>query len=113
MGSRFLGLENKMSPLRGFGSSLIRLAIRFKTGAKVTDPTCGLRMYNRRMLRLFAQRTDLAPEPDTIARLIRSGAKVAEVPVRVADRELGESYLNPKSAVRYMRRMLKAILLGR
>ena len=113
MGSRFIGLENQMSPLRGLGSTLIRLAIRFKTGAKVTDPTCGLRMYNRKMIRLFAERTDLAPEPDTIARLIRSGAKVAEVPVRVAEREMGESYLNMKSAVRYMRRMLKSIMFGK
>ncbi len=113
MGSRFLGLENRMGTVRSWGSGLIRLAILFKTGVRVTDPTCGLRMYNRKIIRLFAERTDLAPEPDTIARLIRGGAKVAEVPVRISERETGESYLKPVKAVKYMHRILSGILSGR
>ncbi|MBQ9421592.1 MAG: glycosyltransferase family 2 protein [Lachnospiraceae bacterium] len=113
LGSRFIGLSNKMSGMRSLGSHLIRCAIRWKTGVKVTDPTCGLRMYNKRIIDMFARRTDLAPEPDTISLLIMKGAKVAEVPVRVADRETGESYLNPVNAVKYMRRMLRSILFMR
>ena len=112
MGSRFIGLENNMSFMRGIGSRLIRLAVRLKTGVRVTDPTCGLRMYDREIIALFAARTDLAPEPDTIARLIAGGARVAEVPVTVADREEGESYLRPVKAMRYMYRMLRAILFS-
>ncbi len=113
LGSRFIGLSNKMSGMRSLGSHLIRCAIRWKTGVKVTDPTCGLRMYNKRIIDMFARRTDLAPEPDTISLLIMKGAKVAEVPVRVADRETGESYLNPVNAVKYMCRMLRSILFMR
>lgn len=110
MGSRFIGLDNTMSPMRSIGSHIIRTAIWLKTGKKVTDPTCGLRMYSRKIIRMFAERTDLAPEPDTVARLIRSGFKAAEVPVRVAERENGESYLRPVKAVRYMYRMISSIL---
>lgn len=110
MGSRFIGLSNRMSGMRSMGSFMIRLAIRIKTGAVVTDPTCGLRMYDKRIIDMFARRTDLAPEPDTISLLIMKGAKVAEVPVRVAEREAGESYLNPFNAAKYMRRMLFSIL---
>ncbi|MDO5141061.1 MAG: glycosyltransferase family 2 protein [Eubacteriales bacterium] len=110
MGSRFLGRRNKMSLMRSLGSRLIKTAIRLRTGAEITDPTCGMRLYNKRMIKLFAGRTDLSPEPDTIARLIRGGAKVAEVPVSVADRESGESYLKPDRAIKYMYRMLKNIL---
>ncbi|MDO4961755.1 MAG: glycosyltransferase family 2 protein [Eubacteriales bacterium] len=112
MGSRFIGLENKMNPIRSLGSHMIKFAIRLKTGANVTDPTCGLRMYNRKMIKMFAERLDLAPEPDTIAKLIKSGAKTAEVPVKVADRENGESYLKPAKAAKYMVRILKSILSG-
>ena len=110
MGSRFIGLDNKMSGMRNLGSKLIRAAIRFKTGASVTDPTCGLRMYDRHIIKMFARLNYLSPEPDTIAMLIKHGARVAEVPVKVAEREAGESYLNPVNAAKYMKRMLEAIL---
>ena len=99
-----------MSGMRNLGSKLIRAAIRFKTGASVTDPTCGLRMYDRRIIKMFARLNYLSPEPDTIAMLIKHGARVAEVPVKVAEREAGESYLNPVNAAKYMKRMLEAIL---
>ena len=110
MGSRFIGLENKMGGMRNIGSKLIRAAIRFKTGAVVTDPTCGLRMYDRRIIMMFAKLSYLSPEPVTIAALIKHGARVAEVPVKVAEREAGTSYLNPVNAAKYMKRMLSAIM---
>lgn len=110
LGSRFTGLDNSMSFLRGLGSHIIKLVIWIKTGAVVTDPTCGLRLYDRKLITQFAERTDLAPEPDTIARLIKAGARTAEVPVRVAEREAGESYLRPGKAVKYMYRMISSIL---
>ena len=99
-----------MSPMRSLGSYIIKTAILLKTGARVTDPTCGLRLYDRKLIRLFAERTDLAPEPDTVARLIRHGARAAEVPVKVSERENGESYLRPVKAAKYMYRMITAIL---
>lgn len=111
MGSRFLGLENEMGGMRGIGSVLIRTAIRVTTGALVTDPTCGLRMYNRTMIDLFANKLNYAPEPDTISFLLKNGARIAEVPVRVAARESGQSYLRPINAAKYMLRMLTSILL--
>ena len=123
MGSRFLPLEDgpegerdakpEMGGMRSLGSRMIRLAIWLKTGTRVTDPTCGLRMYDKRIIDMFARRTDLAPEPDTVSLLIMKGAKVAEVPVRVAQRESGESYLKPMNAARYMKRMLGSILAMR
>ena len=39
------------------------------------------------------------------------GAKIAEVPVRIAERAGGESYLKPVVAVRYMAKILISILL--
>lgn len=110
MGSRFIGLDNKMGLARSMGSMLIRAAIKIKTGVKVTDPTCGLRLYNRRMIRLFAKSESYAPEPNTIAAFIKHGASVSEVPVRIAERKGGTSYLRPLNAARYMGRVLISIM---
>ena len=43
--------------------------------------------------------------------LVKQGARVAEIPVHIAERAGGESYLKPMVAVRYMARMLLSILL--
>ena len=104
------GTTNEVRGMRSLGSFLIRKAIRLTTGVTVTDPTCGLRMYNRKMIDDFAQELNYAPEPDTISFLIKNGARVAEVPVRVVEREAGQSYLKPLSAAHYMLKMLTSIL---
>ena len=77
----------------------------------VTDPTSGMRMFNREMIREFALNINYGPEPDTVSYLLKQGAKIAEVPVRIAERAGGESYLKPVVAVRYMARILISILL--
>ena len=112
MVSRFIGLKNSMGGLRNIGSKLIRMAIRLTTGARVTDPTCGLRMYNRKMIDIFAWKLNYAPEPDTISFLVKNGARISEVPIKVTEREDGSSlYVNPINAARYMLKMLTSILL--
>lgn len=110
-GSRFLLQGSaKMSGMRSFGSVLIKAVIRVKTGVKVTDPTCGLRLYSRELIDDFANGDEFAPEPDTVAKLLKRGVKYAEVPVKVAEREGGESYLKPLNAVKYMWRILSSII---
>lgn len=111
LGSRFIGLENSMGGMRSLGSKLIALSISLTTGKRITDPTCGLRMYNKKMIDAFADNLNYAPEPDTISFLVKNGAKVAEVPVKVREREAGESYLKPVNAAKYMMRMLISILI--
>ena len=110
LGSRFLA-RKKGGSMREIGSRLITAAIRLTTGICVTDPTCGLRMYNRRMISCFAYRMNYGPEPDTISYLMKNGARITEAPIMVNDRLSGESYLRPLTAARYMARMLISILL--
>lgn len=113
IGSRFIKghVEDiHMTIARRFGSFLIRTGIRLKTGVTITDPTCGMRLYSRKIMELFVSQEGLSPEPDTIALLIRQGAKVAEVPVRVVERTAGSSYLEPIKAIKYMYRILKGIV---
>ena len=110
IGSRFV-TEKKDWSLRMVGSRLIGTAIRLTTGARVKDPTSGMRLFSRKMIEEFALNLNYGPEPDTVSFLIRQGAKVAEVQVTIDEREAGESYLKPFTAIHYMVRMLLSILL--
>ena len=110
IGSRFVDRKKDMS-MRMIGSRLIAGAIKLTTGVTVTDPTSGMRMFNRKMIKEFALNINYGPEPDTVSYLLKQGAKIAEVPVKIAERAGGESYLKPMVAARYMVRMLISILL--
>ena len=110
IGSRFLEDTMPVS-LRTFGSILIRTMVKLTTGQLLTDPTSGMRLYNKQMIDVFANRTDLTPEPDTIAYLMRNGVQVGECPITMQDRLAGTSYLSSWSAAKYMIRMAFSILM--
>lgn len=110
IGSRFIG-QKKPNSLRMFGSNLIQWAIKVTTGKNITDPTSGMRAFNKRMIAYMANGLNYGPEPDTVSYLIkRAGAKVIEVPVEMQERVAGESYLKPWSSAMYMMRMAISIL---
>lgn len=111
IGSRFLGGKKEHS-MRSFGSTLIKGAIRATTGVTIKDPTSGMRAFNKRMIKQLARGLNYGPEPDTVSYLIkRAHAKVVEVPVQMADRTAGESYLSPWKSSMYMLHMTISILL--
>ena len=110
IGSRFLTVKKPKS-LRMLGSYLISWAIRLTTGRSLCDPTSGMRMFNRRMVEEFALNLNYGPEPDTISYLIKNGAVVREVQVRMGERLTGTSYLNFGRSVQYMLKMGLSILL--
>lgn len=110
--SRFIAQKKPFS-LRMLGSNMIELAIYIKTGVDIKDPTSGMRMYGRRLLEEFSRDASYVPEPSTIALLIKRGARVAEVPAVMDERQGGESYLTATAAVRYMYKVMKGIIFGR
>ena len=110
IGSRFVTEKKPWSP-RMMGSRLIAAAIRLTTGAKIKDPTSGMRMFNQKMIEEFALNLNYGPEPDTLSFLLKQGARVAEIQVEIDERLAGESYLKPLVAAKYMARMLISILL--
>lgn len=112
IGSRFV-TEKKPKSLRMLGSNLISTLIRITTGAKINDPTSGMRLYNRTMIEQFAIRGDLTPEPETLAFLIkRKDASVIERQVDMRDRVAGESYLTFSKSIAYMANTCSAILFS-
>ena len=102
---------SKLPGPRGMGSRLISRLIRVTTGVKITDPTSGMRMYNKEMIAHFAQDFDIAPEPDTIALYARKGKTIVEIPAEMQDRQGGESYFDLPHIAAYMLRTLASIIL--
>ena len=109
IGSRFV-TEKKPHTLRMFGNTIIEWAIRLTTGKKLTDPTSGMRLYNRKLIHEMAYGVNFSPEPDTVSYLLKCGARVEEVQVKVRNRIAGESYLNAAKSIRYMIQMCMNIL---
>lgn len=110
IGSRFVN-RKKPTNLRMFGNNLIQACIFLTTGQKITDPTSGMRLFNRRMVKKLAGTMNYGPEPDTVAYLIRCGARVSEVQVEMHERIAGESYLNIVRSMQYMLHMVLSILI--
>lgn len=109
IGSRFID-QKKPRSLRMFGNNLISYAIKITTGKTIKDPTSGMRAFNKRMIKYLALGLNYGPEPDTVSFLIkRANAKVVEVPVKMAERVAGESYLKPWNAMMYMLHMTISI----
>ena len=110
IGSRFCEKKKPVSA-RMIGSSLITGLIKLTTGKTITDPTSGMRLFDRKMIEPFATELDLGPEPDSLVLAMRSGAKVKEVQVKMQERIAGESYLTFTRSMSYMLQVCVSILL--
>lgn len=109
IGSRFVTEKKPFSP-RMAGSRLISMLIMFTTGKHIKDPTSGMRLYGRKVLKEFADKPNYGPEPDTIAYLLNRGCTVKEVQVIMDERIAGTSYLSFMSSLHYMLRICLSIL---
>ncbi len=112
IGSRFVK-EKKPFSMRMLGSRLISLAIKLTTFKRITDPTSGMRAYDRQAIEAFVADASLTPEPDTIVYMLKKNMKIKEVQVEMKEREFGESYLSPLRSVKYMANMFFSIFLIR
>lgn len=101
IGSRFV-TEKKPHTMRMMGSNLISAIIKISTGKKIMDPTSGMRLFGRDIVKEFAYDMNYGPEPDTISYLLKQGVQVEEVQVTMDERIAGESYLNLVRSVKYM-----------
>lgn len=110
IGSRFVD-GKKRGGLRVMGSGIISFFFKLTTGTRITDPTSGMRMVNKKMIRALCDNLNLGPEPDTWAFLVRNHAKLAEVPVVMNDRRAGSSYFTFGKSIAFMIRMSISILI--
>ena len=96
--------------MRTLGGKMISAAIHRTTDKILTDPTSGMRLFSADIMSLYIENKHFTPEPDTLAFLIRMGADIREVQVKMNERKYGQSYLSPVNATKYMIRILSSIL---
>ncbi|CAM2010002.1 glycosyltransferase [Acanthopleuribacter pedis] len=114
IGSRFILREGYQSSFaRLIGIRMISAVLQWTGGKRIHDPTSGMRLVNRRVIRLFAEYYPHDfPEPESAAMLLRAGLRVAEVPVQMRARGEGESSIRGLKSLAYMVQVLPKIVLS-
>lgn len=115
IGSRFINKEGfQSSGARRVGIKYFTMLIKLLTGAKITDPTSGLRMVNREIIEFFAEEYPKDyPEPESVVAILRRKKKVLELPVIMRERSGAVSSISMKKSVYYMIKVSLAILIER
>jgi glycosyltransferase involved in cell wall biosynthesis len=113
-GSRFLKDMRYPAPVsRRTGIHLFAFLVSALTRQRVSDPTSGFRLYNRRAIRLFARDYPHDyPEVEAVLMLHYHRLRMTEVPVRMFARGGGASSLTSGKSVYYMIKVLLAIFVG-
>lgn len=114
IGSRYITKEGfQSSGIRRVGIRYFTFLIKLVTGKKITDPTSGMRMVNRRTLALFAMEYPKDyPEPESVTTLLKRKMRVEEIPVVMNERGSGVSSISMKKSVYYMVKVTLAILIA-
>jgi hypothetical protein len=115
-GSRFLSADLKYpAPVsRRTGIHIFAFLLSRIVGQRVSDPTSGFRLYNRRAIALFARDYPHDyPEVEAVLMLHHHRLQMLEVPVRMSERGGGRSSISGsgKSAY-YMTKVLLALFVG-
>lgn len=114
IGSRFIKKEGfQSSNLRRFGIKYFTFLIKVLTGKVVTDPTSGMRMVDREVIKIFADDYPKDyPEPETAVSIIKRGLKIKEIPVRMKERQAGVSSISFKRSIYYMIKVSLACVMA-
>ena len=115
IGSRFIEKEGfQSSSARRIGIKYFSALIKIMTGKRITDPTSGFRMCDRKVIKMFADNYPKDyPEPETTVKVICNRLKVEEVPVIMRAREEGVSSISPGKSIYYMLKVTLAIIIER
>ncbi|MEA2440684.1 MAG: hypothetical protein QOH76_2108 [Thermoleophilaceae bacterium] len=114
-GSRFLTEESDyVAPIsRRTGIHIFAFLLSRIVGQRVTDPTSGFRLYNRRGIALFARDYPHDyPEVEAVLMVHFHRLRMREVPVRMFQRGGGVSSISSGKSVYYMIKVLLAIAVG-
>jgi glycosyltransferase involved in cell wall biosynthesis len=98
---------------RRIGTSLFRFFLTLATRQRFTDTTSGMRAANRSVMILFGERysPDFG-EIESLQRAVRQGLRVKEVPVRMLERQDGDSFLTPLKSAFFIFKSLVVLLVG-
>jgi glycosyltransferase involved in cell wall biosynthesis len=114
-GSRFLTKEREYpAPIsRRTGIHIFAFMLSRIIGQRVSDPTSGFRLYNRRAIALFARDYPHDyPEVEAVLMVHHHRLRMTEVPVRMRERGGGVSSIRSGKSAYYMIKVLFAIFIG-
>lgn len=115
-GSRFLDPNidgYRSSASRRVGIRVFALVVSMITGRRVTDPTSGFRMTDRRGIELFARDYPHDyPEVEAILLMHAHRLCSCEIPVEMRPRLTGASAISSTQSVYYMAKVLLAVFVG-
>src|SRR5215204_6389058 len=114
-GSRFLSKEHGYpAPIsRRTGIHVFAFVLSRIIGQRVSDPTSGFRLYNRRAISLFAgDYPHDYPEVEAVLMVHHHRLRMSEIPVRMLRRDGGVSSIRSGKSVYYMIKVLFAIFIG-
>lgn len=114
-GSRFLTADYRYpAPIsRRAGIHIFAFLLSRIVGVRVSDPTSGFRLYNRRAIKLFARNYPHDyPEVEAVLILHHHRLRMREVPVRMYARGGGTSSIGTGKSAYYMIKVLLALFVG-
>lgn len=114
VGSRFISREGFQSTaLRRVGISYLSAFIYFLTGRLFSDPTSGLRLFNKNSIGFFADHyADEFPEPESLLVASILGLRIEEVPVIMKERTSGKSSIHSTRSVYFMAKVTLSLLFS-
>ncbi len=112
LSNRFANYTETSTVHKEFAWKMLRKMIKRNCGTEITDPTCGLRMFNKRFMKYYIKFSKFEVEPSTIAFAIRRlKVNVKEVPTTVYERTDGESHFKYKYKIfKYMFRQIRRLI---
>jgi glycosyltransferase involved in cell wall biosynthesis len=114
VGSRFAGAAGYRSTRsRRLGIRILAGTVSLLVRQRVTDPTSGFQALNRHGIALFA--ADYPhdyPEVEATVMLFKHRLRLREAPVRMREREHGQSSITALRSVYYMTKVLLALLVA-
>ncbi|UJA21791.1 glycosyltransferase family 2 protein [Thermoleophilia bacterium SCSIO 60948] len=113
-GSRFREDPGYKVPLgRRLGNLVFSVVLTVLIRQRITDPTSGFRMTNRRGIDLFARDYPHDyPEVEALLMLHANRLRIHEVPVRMNARGFGRSSIDYPRSAYYMAKVLLALFVG-
>jgi hypothetical protein len=103
--------QASMTPLRGLGRYLLRIALGLFGAAHISDPTSGFRVYSKRFqASALLQMPDEYPEVELLAFAVTRHGRLAEQRVTMAPRATGTSHLRGLAGPLYMAKVLTALI---
>ncbi|MDX6583351.1 MAG: hypothetical protein QOI10_2535 [Solirubrobacterales bacterium] len=113
-GSRFRGDPGYKVPFgRRLGNLIFSVVLSTLTRQRITDPTSGFRMTNRRGIELFARDYPHDyPEVEALLMLHAHHLRIHEVPVRMNARGFGSSSIDYPRSAYYMVKVMLALFVG-